>query len=229
METYKDIFYTLHKKNGRKTVSIYIERDGTVSIHVPENMNQAAIDRLIESKRYWIYKRLTEWEELNAPKRTREYVDGESFPYLGRNYRLKIVPNQTRPLILKGDYFLLSEKAHNKDPKGTFKAFYRDKGRELLSERVTLYKSAMGVDVNKIRVMELHHRWASCSSDRNLNFHWKCLMTPLKVIDYIVVHELAHLIHPDHGALFWEEIEKVLFDYEDRKRWLRSNGVTLNL
>ena len=87
----------------------------------------------------------------------------------------------------------------------------------------------MGVEINQIRVLELHHRWASCSPSRNLNFHWKSLMAPLKIIDYIIVHELAHLIHSDLSQLFWQEIEKVLIDYEDRKRWLRLNGASLNL
>lgn len=87
----------------------------------------------------------------------------------------------------------------------------------------------MDVEVGKVRVMELQHRWASCSAKENLNFHWKLMMAPPLVIDYIVVHELAHLIQPNHTPAFWYEIEKVLPRYMESEAWLKQNGVRLVL
>ena len=229
MRSYQDIQYTLHRKDSDQAADIYIERDGHIAIYVPQSFDDNAVNRLIESKRYWIYKQLEQWQELNAQRRTREYVNGESFLYLGRNYRLKIVPDQPQPLLLEGEYFLLSEGALKKGPQENFKSFYREAGQELLAERIALYKDAMNVEINGVRVMELHHRWASCSADGTLNFHWKVMMAPLKVIDYLVVHELAHRKQPDHSALFWEEVKKVLLDYEDRKHWLELYGSSLDL
>lgn len=229
MRNCRDIQYTVHRKGDGKTASIYIERDGLVSIYASESFDDDAIDKAIESKLPWIHSRLAEWRELNAQKRTREYVNGESFLYLGRNYRLRIVADQSRPLLLKGGYFLLNEQALSKDPRNTFKKFYREKGQKLLCKRIGLYRDAMGVEVGKVRVMELRYRWASCGKNGSLNFHWKTMMAPLKVIDYIVVHEMAHLKHPGHNESFWEEVEKVLLDYNDRKRWLRLNGSSLDL
>ena len=77
--------------------------------------------------------------------------------------------------------------------------------------------------------MELQYRWGSCSRRGNLNFHWKCVMAPIKIIDYLVVHELAHLIYPDHSEQYWQELAKIMPDYMERKNWLRTFGAALDL
>lgn len=228
-QAYKDIQYSLSKSN-RKTASIYIERDGQISIIVPKELTTEKIERLIENKRYWIYKSLSEWRDLNATKIEREFVNGEGFLYLGRSYILRKVPEQEEPLMLKGGYFCLclpKNKADN--PKDIFKAFYKQKGLEKIAQRIDFYKSRMGVEVKKVRIQELQYRWASCNVGGILNFHWKCMMAPLKIIDYIVVHELAHLIVKDHSLAFWNEVDKILPDYQERKEWLRINGAAMGL
>ena len=88
--TYKDISYTL-KRSQRKTASIYVERDGGVTVLVPRDLTDRQVDSLLESKRKWIYRNLAEWHDLNATRVDREYVNGEGFLYLGRSYRLKLV------------------------------------------------------------------------------------------------------------------------------------------
>ena len=196
MRTYKDIQYTL-QRSDRKTASIYIKRDGEVSVLVPESLDDAQIDDLIESKRRWICTGLAEWQDLNAARVQREFVNGEGFLYLGRSYRLQIVEEQDVPLKLKDGYFCLrASDGQREDGFGVFKEFYREKGRQRIPERVALYQDELGVEPGAIKVVELQNRWASCSANGNLSFHWKCMMAPITVLDYIVVHELAHLIHP---------------------------------
>ena len=106
MRTYKDIQYTL-KRSQRKTASIYVERDGQVTVLVPRELTDRQVDELLESKRKWIYRNLAEWHDLNATRVEREYVNGEGFLYLGRSYRLKLVTDQDEPLLLKDGYFCL--------------------------------------------------------------------------------------------------------------------------
>jgi predicted metal-dependent hydrolase len=227
MHTYKDIEYKL-AKSERKTASIYIERDGSISVLAPEQWNQEQIEKMLERKRPWIYRGLAEWEDLNATRITREFVSGEGFLYLGRTYRLRIVENQNKPLLLKDGYFCLrSDMTHHAQE--IFKEFYRKKGQPKIAERVEYYKHKMGVKPGQVRVMELKNRWASCSNGGDLNFHWKCIMAPLRIMDYIVVHELAHLIHINHTEAFWGEIDKVMPDYRERKDWLRVNGAGMDL
>lgn len=228
MNTYKDIQYNL-KRSSRKTASIYIERDGEVSLLVPQDLSDGQVEELIESKRKWIYTNLAEWQDLNATRRQREFVSGEGFFYLGRSYRLQIVEDQDVPLKLKDGYFCLRSSDEGTDSNTVFKEFFRQKGRERIPERVAIYQQQMGVEPKSIRVQELQNRWGSCTPDGNLNFHWKCMMAPLTVIDYIVVHELAHIHHANHTEAFWNEIDKVLPDYLERKEWLRQNGAGMDL
>ena len=227
MRTYKDILYSF-KRSNRKTASIYVERDGQVSVLVPKRLTITEIEELIESKRRWIYRNLAEWKDLNATKVRREYVNGEGFLYLGRTYRLKLVEAQDKPLMLKDGYFCLRSD-DNHSPDATFKEFYREKGKRRISERVAYYQTKMGVESKDIRVIDLKNRWASCSSGGTLNFHWKCMMAPPTILDYIAVHELAHLSYPNHTEAFWNEVDKVMPDYGERKEWLRVNGAGMDL
>ncbi len=227
MHTYKDIEYTLAKRD-RNTASIYIERDGSISILAPQQWNQDQIEEILERKRPWIYRGLAEWEDMNATRVTREFVSGEGFLYLGRTYRLRIVEEQKEPLLLKEGFFYLRPDSFT-SPYDTFKEFYRAKGQPKIKERVNYFKTKMGVGPVDVRVMELQNRWASCSKAGNLNFHWKCLMATLKIIDYIIVHELAHLKHKNHTEKFWGEIDKILPDYRERKEWLRHHGAGMSL
>ena len=229
MRKYKDIEYTL-RRSRRKTASIYIERDGAVSVLVPRNLSKNQIDELIENKRKWIYRNLAEWQDLNAARVRREYVNGEGFLYLGRTYRLKLVESQDQPLMLKDGHFCLRANGSTAlDPDAAFKEFYRQKGKRRINERVEYYQRRMGVEPKAVRIIDLKNRWASCSSGGNLNFHWKCMMAPPTVLDYIVVHELAHLTHPNHTQAFWNEVDKVMPDYGERKEWLRVNGAGMDL
>jgi predicted metal-dependent hydrolase len=226
---YRDIEYTL-KRSSRKTASIYIERDGQVTVLVPETLDERKIEALLESKRKWIYTGLAEWHDLNATKVRREYVNGEGFLYLGRSYRLKLVSDQAEPLMLKDGYFCLrADNGSTPDADAAFKAYYRARGLVRIPERVAYYQAKMGVEPKSVRVIELRHRWASWTPGGKLNFHWKCMMAPPTILDYIVVHELAHLIYPNHTAAFWNELDKVMPDYRDRKEWLRVNGAGMDL
>ncbi len=105
---YKDIAYRL-KKSPRKTTSIYIERDGSVSVLAPEPYDLSKVESLIEKKRSWIYRNLAEWEDLNRTKVQRDFVNGEGFLYLGRSYRLRLVEDQEQKLTLRNGYFCLRQ------------------------------------------------------------------------------------------------------------------------
>jgi predicted metal-dependent hydrolase len=132
--------------------------------------------------------------------------------------------------MLKDGYFCLRANGGTaSDPDAAFKEFYRQKGKKRIGERVEHYQRRLGAEPKTVRIIDLKNRWASCSPDGNLNFHWKCMMAPPTVLDYIVVHELAHLLHPNHTAVFWNEVDKVMPDYPERKRWLRVNGAGMNL
>ena len=216
------------KKSKRKTVSIFVERDGSVSALVPSNLSDDEIATILKAKEYQIHRNLAQWLQLNERHVTREYVNGQSFLYLGRNYRLKLVDDKLGELKFSKGYFLLS-KGELSNAEQYFIDFYRNKLKEKIKPLIKRYKEQLGVSPNDVKVMELKNRWASCSAKGNINFHWKCAMAPMDVLQYIIVHELAHLIHLNHTIEFWNEVDKVLPKHEEQMYWLKLNGVGMSM
>lgn len=232
MSAHKDISYAL-VRSKRRTADIVIEPDGRVIVRAPEDTSPERIEDMIESKRLWIYKNLAEWRDLNATRVIREYRNGEGFLYLGRSYRLLLVSNQEEPLLLKAGRFCLRrdlvDQGEIPAAKTAFREYFTSRGLERITQRVDYFAPKVGIKTGKIDVRELGSRWASCSPTGNLAFHWKCMMAPPRIIDYIVVHELCHYHHLDHSDAFWNEVDKVMPDYYERKEWLRKNGAAMDL
>jgi predicted metal-dependent hydrolase len=220
-------------RSRRSTTDIIIDRDGSVLVRAPEWFDDEQVANIVESKHYWIYQGLAEWRDMNSTRVLREYKNGEGFLYLGRAYRLRLVNDQLEPLQLKNGRFMLRRDLVEHGEIGAAKAAFRDyytaKGRERLCHRVACYAPKVGVKPNGVDVRELGHRWGSCSRSGYLAFHWKCIMAPQTIIDYIVVHELCHFHHRDHTDAFWNEVDKVIPDFRERKGWLRKNGAWLDV
>ena len=220
-------------RSRRATADIIIDRDGGVLVRAPEWADDEQIESIVEAKRYWIYQRLAEWRDLNGTRVLRKYKNGEAFLYLGRAYRLLLVADQDKPLQLKGGRFMLRCALVEQDGVGAaktaFKDYYTERGLDRIPLRVAYFAPKVGVEPTGVGVRELGHRWASCSPSGRLAFNWKCMMAPQTIIDYIVVHELCHFYHGDHTETFWNEVDKVMPDYRERKDWLRKNGAGLDV
>ena len=233
MRKVSDIEYQLLPSVSRKTTDIVIERDGTICVRPPASLTPEQIDATVYSKRLWIYRHLAEWRDLNAARITREWVNGESFLYLGRHYRLSLVNQQNEALKLKdGRFCLLRSLVERHGAAGAqqaFEQFYTQKGTVRIRQQAARLAPKVGVTLGNICVKDLGYRWAACLTNGDLHFHWKCLMAPPNILDYIIVHELCHQHYRDHSEAFWNEVDKVLPDYRERKVWLRENGATLSL
>jgi len=220
-------------RSRRKTVDIIVERDGSILVRAPERLTDDRIHDIVESKRYWIYKTLAAWRGLNASRVFREYRNGEGFFYLGRSYRLALVMDQDAPILLKDGRFRLRrdivEGGDLQIARAAFRDYYAVRGQDRITQRVNYYAPKVGVSPRSVDVRDLGHRWASCSPKGDLAFHWKCMMAPQSIIDYIVVHELCHMHQPDHTDAFWNEIDKVMPAYRERKEWLSKNGAGLDV
>ncbi len=215
------------KQSQRKTISVYVSSDGSIDVLAPRAMEKEEIDILVHKKVYLIQKKRAEFRVLNEARRNREAVSGETFQYLGRNYRLEF-DFSCPDLILKDGRFRISRQPQDE----VFQAmieFYRQRGKIKVRERIQYYSSLMGLEYRHIRIMDLKSRWASCNDLGDLNFHWKVMMAPITILDYIVVHELAHLKHHRHTDAFWALVDRVLPDYRDRKEWLKLNGAGMDL
>jgi predicted metal-dependent hydrolase len=228
----EDISYQVLRSRGRRTADIVVERDGQDLVRLPQQMPSETAGQLIEQKRYWIYQSLAEWKDLNSTRVLREFRSGEGFLYLGSSYRLSLVQDQEEPLVLKNGRFSLRRSFVEKgelEAKRAFQSFYSSRGLERFERRTRHFAPLVGVKVRSVVVKDLGYRWASCSPDGSIRFHWRAMMAPPKIIDYVVLHELCHLHHRDHNDAFWNEVDKVMPDYQERKTWLRNNGAALDV
>jgi predicted metal-dependent hydrolase len=212
------------KKKNFRSLSITVERDGTIVIKAPLTVPDNEIKQFIEENHSFIERVIEKYKRYGVFK---EYRNGERFLYLGNEYELKIVEGQVEPLILK-DKFYLSSKALN-HARDVFLAWYKKQANKVITDRVKYYASLGGHTYNKVSVKDLQKIWGSCSRNGNLSFNWRIIMAPLDVIDYVVVHELSHLREFNHSRKFWAEVEKFIPDYNDKELWLRKNGHLLDL
>ncbi|PKN68516.1 MAG: hypothetical protein CVU54_14455 [Deltaproteobacteria bacterium HGW-Deltaproteobacteria-12] len=216
------------KQSKRKTASIYIERDGSLSVLVPENLNEKQIEEILKANEYKIYKYQAKRQLLNEKAVKREPVNGQSYLYLGRNYYLQY-SNEVEKIEFKGRYFYAPKTAAKKMTE-LFKDFYRSRGETFIRPRVKKYAEIMGLKVEQIVVLELKNRWASCSVKKpKVNFHWKVMMAPATVIDYFIVHELTHFKHKRHDSDFWNAVDKIMPEYQKQVAWLKQFGAALDM
>jgi len=216
------------KRSKRKTASIYIERDGSLSILVPDKFSDQEIDAVLKTNEYKIFKYQAKRELLNEKAVKREPVNGQSYLYLGRNYYLQF-SCEVKQIEFKGRYFYAPE-ASNNGLNDLFKEFYRSRGKKYLTPKVMKYADKMGLTVEEVSVLDLKTRWGSCSVKKpKVNFHWKVMMAPASVIEYLIVHELTHFKHKRHNADFWNEVDKILPGYQKQLLWLKENGASLEL
>jgi len=219
---------TIEKTDRRKTVSIFIERNGSIKVLAPITASDEKVEAAVKSKEYQIFTKLAKWKELNQGKVNREFVNGQSFLYLGKNYRLKLTENQDVPLKISGGFFHLDKKYLSKADK-IFKSFYLNKAEKKIKERIKLIEEKFQQRPQFIKVQELQNRWASWTPQNGLNFHWKCIMAPVPVLDYIITHEMVHLKIPNHSTEFWNELDKKMPNYREHENWLKQNGVKMSL
>lgn len=218
----------IEKTDRRKTVSIFIERDGSVRALAPASASDDKIEEAVRAKQYQIFTKLAKWRELNQGKVNRQFVNGQSFLYFGRNYRLSIVDKQDVPLKLNKGYLTFDRRKLDSAEK-VFKQFYKEKAEKKITERLKRIEEKFQQKPTSIKVLELHNRWASWTPKQGLNFHWKCAMAPVPVIDYIIIHEMVHLKYPNHSPEFWNELDKKMPNYREYETWLKQNGVKMSI
>ena len=214
-------------RTKRKSIALIVEPDGRLVVRAPMRISDADIKHLVKQKERWIREKQKQVKDKSAQSQPKVYMDGEEFLYLGKSYQLKIVADLNPALVLSRKFYL-SRRALPK-AEIVFTEWYREQARAVVSERVNLYAARHGFTYRKIRITSARTRWGSCSSMGNLNFTWRLVMAPPEVVDYVVVHELAHLRVNNHSKEFWKQVERIMPDYKQRLKWLKKNGRKLTL
>jgi len=223
--TVDDLTFEVRRSGRRRTLEITVDRDGELIIAAPDGVRPPVLAEFVREKRFWIYTKLAEKDALRTPVVTKDFVTGQGFPYLGRSYRLLLVDEQETPLKLEGGRFRLL-RSEVKGGREHFVRWYSSHGRFWLSRRVIEWASRMGASPTSIEVRELGYHWGSCGQGGRLYFHWASILLPPSVVDYVIVHELAHLHTPNHTREFWLRVERAMPEYEQRKEWLAERGAS---
>lgn len=221
-----DLTLEVRESSRRKTLEITVDRDGELVIAAPRGTDERLLRDFVLEKRLWIYRKLAEKAERRRRLPRKECVNGEGFLYLGRSYRLKRVPpeEQDAPLKLVAGRFQLREDALA-DAREHFVRWYSARANDWLTARVKEHARRMGVEPAGVKVQDLGYRWGSCGKGNRVYFHWKTILLPRHIAEYVVVHELVHLHEPHHTPAFWRRLERAMPDYEQRKAWLARHGI----
>lgn len=209
-----------------KSARLQVE-EGTVSITVPMALPETRIKKILQDKNRWIKEKLYLHQKA-MPVSGKEFVSGEAFPYLGRNYRLKVVSGPFQPVKLIQGRLVATLPKDSASPgmaRNALVRWYRLQAEQRFAEKVRRYAKIVGVNPTAVEVRTFKSRWGSCNVRGEIQFHWKVIMAPHRIVDYVVVHELCHLKHHDHSAQFWKSVERVVPDYVECKEWLKSVGV----
>ena len=227
-----DLRLAVRHSSRRKTMEITVDRDGSLVVAAPPGTAPERLHAFVREKRFWIYKKLAEKAEMQRVVPRKQFVNGEGFLYLGRSYRLKLVEPpeegaaevvQTEPLKLVAGHFRLRSDALPQ-ARDTFIRWYVDRGRAWLGDKVKEHARRLEVTPAELRVQDLGYRWGSCGKGNRVYFHWKTILLPRPIAEYVVVHELVHLHEAHHTPAFWRRLERAMPDYERRKTWLAKNG-----
>ncbi len=213
-------------RTRRRTIALIVQPDGRLVVRAPLRMPEGQILEFVESHTEWVRRRQAE-ARLNVPPPPKGYVSGEIFPYLGRTYALTIVERQ-RPALRFADGFYLARPARPRAEQ-VFVRWYKARAFEVISERAALFAGQFGLAHQGIRITSARTRWGSCSPEGRLNFTWRLILAPLPVVDYVVIHELAHLKVKSHSRRFWKKVESMMPDYRSHVAWLGRNGHQLSL
>ena len=225
------VAYTIRRSARRKkTVAVTVDPTGGVLLVAPEHFATSRLDAVVRRKAAWIVQRLRRVQSHDQPLSPREFVSGESVLYLGRHYRLKVNPNATGDAKLRGGWLHVPAPAgalQTADVRAALVSWLRRHAAERLPERVEAWRPKAGVAMPPVIIADQQKRWGSCDRTGTIRLNWRIIQAPMRLVDYVVVHELVHLRHRGHGRDYWQAVGRVMPDYERRRDDLRQRGVEL--
>ncbi|OHA63296.1 MAG: hypothetical protein A2748_02580 [Candidatus Wildermuthbacteria bacterium RIFCSPHIGHO2_01_FULL_45_20] len=217
-----DIIYTRRKK----TLALVVEHDGSLTVRAPKKTSRQEIQRFVEQKRLWIQEKTRQHRlrKMLAPKL--KFQPGEKFLYFGVRYKLQFTKKNSPDLVFRRQFVLAKE--NRGEAKRLFIDWYKQQAEKELFQRSSAYARKMGVEFKSLHITSAKHQLGSCTRRKTINFPWRLMMAPSFVVNYIVVHELAHLAFMNHSKNFWRKVGETYPTYKEAEQWLKSHGHLLN-
>lgn len=208
-------------RSRRKSLALEIAADASLIVRAPLKASLEYIEKIVQKKQRWIERKQKIAFDRHSKFIPKRFVDGEGFLYLGDTYRLSIEDTSQPPLVFDNGFRL--SRQYLSEARKVFIEWYKREAYKKITERLGWYSYLSGLKYNKFKITNARKRWGSCTAIGNLCFSWRLIMAPLQVIDYVVIHELAHLQQRNHSLRFWNKVKDLMPDHKKYKYWLRDN------
>ena len=199
-------------RSKRKTLVLQIKADGSLVVRAPLRADISRINRFIDEKSNWIITKQLEMKNRfslrNEMLAKQELSRDEGILFLGEKVKIVFKNPQNKTEII---------------------TWYKNEALKYVAPRLEHYAGIIGKKFRVIKITSARKRWGSCSARGNINFSWRLIMAPHEIVDYVIAHEAAHLLHKNHSAKFWKCVEMMMPDYKKHHLWLRKNGFLLDL
>ncbi|MFP3975845.1 MAG: M48 family metallopeptidase [Dehalococcoidia bacterium] len=221
----RTVWYAVRRSSRAMHVRLEIKQGTGLTVVIPKSCKVGQIPAFLKAKKRWILENLVKFGTDQTLSLERDLTTGDVVPYLGRN--LEVVRHDNHGgdenVRREGNRLLVSLKSPSARVNLAVERWYRTEARKLIEERVDKFSARLGVNCGRITIRGQKTRWGSCSQKGNLNFNWRLVMAPEPVIDYVVIHELAHLKEMNHSKKFWELVGKHCPRWREHKKWLKDH------
>lgn len=219
----KTIHFELTYKN-RTSIGISINSYGQIEVHAPKRTPDEKVLQALEEKWDLIQQTLNEVKDRMNGEQKKVYENDESFLFLGKTYPLNIIHD----INIVQDYVVLKEEKlslfvkqlDDENNKQALKRFYYQQCKAIVEKSISMYQGHFKTKPRSIRISDSKTTWGTCDSKHQLTFNWRLAMAPRNVIDYVVVHEMCHMVHLNHDRSFWRLVGKIMPDYKEKENWL---------
>ncbi|WP_461570477.1 M48 family metallopeptidase, partial [Thermincola ferriacetica] len=198
-------------RSKRKTIALVVTADAKLVVRAPLNTPTDYIKSVVEKKKKWITEKKQAIARRNEVHKEKQFINGEGFMYLGDSYKLEISKDEQQ-VILKNGRLILPETELSTAGKKIMQ-WYKNEAKRVIQDRVEYYSQLTGIKFKSVKITDAKRRWGSCGPKGSLNFTWRLVMAPLRVIDYVVVHELAHIEFADHSKEYWVRVRTIMPDF----------------
>lgn len=225
----------VHRRSFRRSVSIYLYPNKPIKVIAAKNTSQKVIVDFLMAKKDWIEKSFEKFSEITEKFPEKKIKAYENFPFLGKDRKLKVVITlNKKPFVSVTDDHLLLHIPRNEWSADSLveehptalreiREFYKREAVQFISERVKFWSEQMGLTPSQLKFREQRTRWGSCSTQKTINLNWRLIVFGPEIIDYVIVHELAHLQHMNHSDRFWSLVEKYIANYREVMKSLKES------
>ena len=213
-------------KSRRKSLSLMVNNKGEFIVHAPKHMKLEEIFEFIEKKQGWVKEK--KQQVGNILQINKKLFSYEQMLFLGKLYDVVKVTS-IKECLLENNFFCISDKVKQEKYPSKIKSFLMQMSEEVVLDRLDYFAELMDLDFNSVKIVSSRSKWGSCDAKLNLTFNFKLIMLPPILIDYIIIHELSHILELNHSSRFWEVVASVMPSYKKQRETLKESGFLLNL